>query len=550
MNIERKELNVNGIPVLMTENPGQPLLMLVRNAARHMGLWDKIWEPLSRYFTLVNYDTTPANIEKFNSHIELFHHYSQEAVDVATGLGYEHFHILGWQGGAQIALRTIIDFPQHIDSCMLLGANYIPAETRPHEKMEQFWSAILERGDLELYTYWWLLNSFTPDYVEAHFDEIERLVNVRIDVDRGRLDTTRILKLVRMLRQQPASEEELANIKVPTLIVAPAFTRLSALRKLNALIKSSQLAIIPGNGVFVLLEDPDAFMWAVGPFLRAAVRGQPPAIRLAEEEGLTVLSGGNRVDVVEKRSDEAVVFLHGWLMSPQMWAHSMDALQDKIRCVALWQPGHGHSTAPQYEFSMEDWADMLIETLDNLNIKKAILVGHSMGGFLSMMTAQKYPDRVIGLVFVDTQDDTWDKPRNDNWLELVNTIAASWEAQTANIAAQLLMSEHFLNTHPAWLGEWTTEVSTYDLDGQRHLGRAIANRPDFSLRHHDIKVPVLVIHGTHDQAITIDVARAMVERIPGSQLEEIAGTGHCPPLEKPEEFTTKLVDFLKRKQYI
>ena len=50
--------------------------------------------------------------------------------------------------------------------------------------------------------------------------------------------------------------------------------------------------------------------------------------------------------------------------------------------------------------------------------------------------------------------------------------------------------------------------------------------------------------------LTIDVARAMVERISGAQLEEIAGTGHCPPLEKPEEFTTKLVDFLKRKQYI
>jgi pimeloyl-ACP methyl ester carboxylesterase len=373
---------------------------------------------------------------------------------------------------------------------------------------------------------------------------------VRIEADRGRLDTTRILKYVRWLRWQPASEEELANITVPTLIVAPAFARLSTARKLKALIKCSQLAIIPGNGIFALLEDPDAFMWAVGPFLRASARGRPPAVRLAGEEGLTVLSGGMRTDVVEKRSDEAVVFLHGWLMSPQMWAHAMNALQDQTRCVALWQPGHGHSTAPHYEFSMEEWSDRLIETLDNLNIKKAVLVGHSMGGMLSLQTVRKYPERVKGLVLVDTQDDLWDKPRNDYWMERVNALAVSWGPEAARQTAQLLMSEHFLDTNAGWLGEWTNEVAKYDLDGQRYLGRAIAERADLSTRNQDIKVPVLIVHGTADQAIAVDVARAMRERIPGAVLEEIAGAGHCPPLENPDRFTEILVHFLESKQMI
>ena len=291
-------------------------------------------------------------------------------------------------------------------------------------------------------------------------------------------------------------------------------------------------------------------MAAVGPFLRAAARGRPPVVRLAQESNITVLNKGKRVDVLENRSDEAVVFLHGWLMSPQIWAHSIAALSGKTRCIALWQPGHGKSSAPDYEFTMDEWSDLLVDTLDSLNINKAVLVGHSMGGMLSLETTFKYPERVKGLVLVDTQDEAWDKPRNDQWLQTVDTIAAAWGPETAPQVANLLMSQQFLDNNPAWTGAWTNEVTKYDLRGQSNLGRAIAHRQDYSLRTSEINVPVLIVHGTADQAITIDVARAMTERIPGAQFEEIPGTGHCPPLEAPEVFTKKLVAFLRKKKFI
>ena len=550
MTIEKKSIEVSGMKVSVTENPGEPLLLLIRMAAREMGMWDKVWEPLSRYYTVANFDLTPPDLEKFDSSVELFRHFSRQCIDVAKGLGYENFHVFGWTGGAQVALRLIIDYPQHIDSCMLLGASYIPIEKRPTEKSLEILSVILDRGDLELYTYYWLLNSFTPDYAEKHFDDIEALVDVRLRADIGRIDTGRVMKWVRMLRDQSTTDDELDSIQVPTLIVAPAYTNLSPLRKLNALIKTSELAIVPSTGIFVLIEEPDSFMTTVGPFIRAAARGRPPVIRLAQQNNITIMSQGKRVDVLENRSDEAVVFLHGWLMSPQMWAHSIDALSGKIRCIAPWQPGHGKSSAPDYEFAMDEWSDLLIDTLDSLNIKKAILVGHSMGGMLSLATTFKYPDRVKGLVLVDTQDEAWDKPRNDQWLQTVDTIAAGWGPELSPQVASLLMSEQFLNSHPAWTGAWTNEVTRYDLRGQSNLGRAIAGREDYSLRTSEINFPVLVVHGTADQAITIDVAKAMTERIPGAQFEEIPGVGHCPPLEAPEVFTEKLVDFLRKKKFI
>lgn len=552
MTTEKKKMTVKGINVTLTENPGEPLLLLVRIVAPQMGVWDKIWDHLTRYYTVALIDLIAPDLDKYDSSVAVFRHYAQQCVDVAKGLGYDRFHILGWTGGTQVAMRCMVDFPQHLHSCILLGATHPPAEKRPTEKLNEIATVLLEHNDLELWTYYWLLSSFTPAYAEKHFDEVKALAETRVRLDKGRLDTARVLKWTKMIREQSVTDEELQSIQVPTLIVAPAFTNLSPLRRLNTLIKTSELAIIPGAGVFVFLEEPESFMAAAGPFLRAAAKGKAPVTRLAQENNITVIDKANRVEVLENHSDEAVVFLHGWLMSPQMWAHSLAALCGKIRCVALWQPGHGKSTAPATEYTMDEWTDWLIGTLDSLNVKKAILVGHSMGGMLALDMVLKYPQRVKGLVLVDTKDEAFDKTARQDFLQLVDSVAIGWSSDPAlsSQVAGLLLSEQFLNSYPAWTGTWANEVAKYDLRGIANLLRAIFQREDYSQRVNEIGIPVLVVHGTADQAIPIDIGKAMVERIPGAQFEEMAGAGHCPPMETPEVFTEKLVTFLKKKQFI
>ena len=100
MTIQKKSVTINGLRVSVTENPGEPLLLLVRMAAREMGLWDRVWEPLSRYYTVANFDLTPPDLEKFDSPAALFGHFARQCVDVAKGLGHDRFHMFGWTGGA------------------------------------------------------------------------------------------------------------------------------------------------------------------------------------------------------------------------------------------------------------------------------------------------------------------------------------------------------------------------------------------------------------------------------------------------------------------
>ena len=553
MTPEKEIVDVNGYKVAISQNAEKPLMLLVRMAAQNMGLWDKIWAKLGEYYTVAAFNLPTPDLDKYDSGIEAFKKMACDCVDVAERLGFGKFHMFGWTGGAQVAKRCLVDHPDRLLSCVLMGVVDNPPEKRPLQKNLELLKVILDHGDLELYTYFWLLNSFTPEYAEGHFEEIKSLVDTRLKVDQGRLDTERVFKWIKMMRDDLVSDEELASIQVPTLLVAPAFdgwAPLHRVRKLHTKIKTSQLAIIPGKGAMALVEDPESFWTAAGDFIRAASRRETPVSRIKEADRLTIFHRSRRVDVVEQRSHEAIVFLHGWLMSPHMWDHAINMINDLTRKAALWQPAHGQSTAPDHDFTMKDWAQWLIEALDSLNVHKAILVGHSMGGMLSMQAAVDYPDRVKGMVLVSTQDSTWDEVKNGEFVHAVDMCAIAWGPEIAPQVADMLMGEKFLKSHPAWLGTWANEVARYDLRGMSSLGRAIAGREDLSEKVRGINIPTLVVHGTEDKGIEIDAGRKIAQRIPAARFEEMPGAAHCPPLEVPELFSEKLAIFLKDNQFI
>jgi len=539
--------------VAISKDPDKPLLLLVRMAAQNMGLWDKIWDKLADHYSVAAFNLPTPDLDRYDSAIDVFKKMAQDCVNVADGLGYAKFHMFGWTGGAQVAKRCLVDYPQRLLSCVLMGVVDNPPERRPMQKSLELLKVILAHGDLELYTYFWLLSSFTPEYAETHFDQIKALVDTRLKVDKGRLDTGKVFQWIKMMRDDLVSDEELAAIEVPTLLVAPAFdgwAPLHRVRKLHAKIKTSQLAIIPGKGALVLVEDPESFWTAAGDFMRAAARQEPLVSRLSKADQFTIIQNSRRVDLVEPRATDAVVFLHGWLMSPHMWEHAVAAVDGRMRAVALWQPAHGQSTAPEYGFSMRDWTRWLIDTLDTLNIRKAVLVGHSMGGMLCMRTTIEYPQRVKGLVLVSTQDSVWSEEKNGEFVQAVDMCGVAWGPELAPQAANLLMGEKFLKSHPAWVGTWANEVATYDLRGMSRLGRAVAGREDLSDKIGSIKIPTLVIHGTEDKGIVVGIGRKIAERIPGARFEEMPGAAHCPPLEVPDLFAEKLVNFLEAHKFM
>jgi pimeloyl-ACP methyl ester carboxylesterase len=255
-----------------------------------------------------------------------------------------------------------------------------------------------------------------------------------------------------------------------------------------------------------------------------------------DEAGLASAS----VDV-GPRSSTATVFLHGWLMSTDLWARQMEALCAERRCYAVAQPGHG-APALDEPYTMTHWAERLREELTSAGIERAVLVGHSMGGMLAMEFVRRYPEAVLGLGLVGTTD----TPGRPEVAAVVAQQLANWSPEMAAGWANLLIDPRFLSEHPAWMEGWQAGVSSYDLDRLPKLMEAIQGRDDLTGFTPSIAVPTVVIHSRTDRAVPFLQGEGLAERIPNAELFALDDCGHAAPMEQPEPVTEALEMLMAR----
>ncbi len=113
----------------------------------------------------------------------------------------------------------------------------------------------------------------------------------------------------------------------------------------------------------------------------------------------------------------AIVFLHGFMESSRIWRTFSEKLSTKFKVFRINLPGHGKSTVQSDNHSMELMAEAVKTVLEAESIPKAMLVGHSMGGYVSLAFAERYPEAVSALVmfnsicFADTKEKKIDRDR-------------------------------------------------------------------------------------------------------------------------------------------
>lgn len=231
-----------------------------------------------------------------------------------------------------------------------------------------------------------------------------------------------------------------------------------------------------------------------------------------------------------------VVFLHGWLMGPDLWGAQVAALDGIADTHALAAPAHG-APAPPEGFDMAAWAELVMGELDRRSVERAIFVGHSMGGFLTQQIWRDHPQRVlgIGLVGIAARSATVDEQKQ--FAELMDSSARDWRTLAPTVAS-LLVGSGYHSANPGWLDRWTDHVERhYDLTGMARLIAAINGRPDYTPTTSRIDVPATVIHGTDDNAMPLDLGRHLAGMIAGADLVVVDGAGHAPPMEQPAPVT-------------
>jgi 3-oxoadipate enol-lactonase len=266
-------VSVAGADVVITRHPDKPLLILSRMASRGMGVWDTVWDRLAECFSVANFDLRAPDGDAMDRPGEVFSQYAGNCAGVADALGYDGFHVLGWNGGSHVALQCAADHPDKVRSCVLIGAFFELPDMRAVDKGVQFMRVMLENQDPELYSFYWFMAGLSPDFVARNFDQVETFAKARASGDVFvKLDVARIMKWVHALRRYRLSDAEMGAIKAPTLIVAPELDRWNAgpnvamAREVHERIRGSKMTVIPDAGSLIPLEDPERFLAAITPF--------------------------------------------------------------------------------------------------------------------------------------------------------------------------------------------------------------------------------------------------------------------------------------------
>ena len=246
-------------------------------------------------------------------------------------------------------------------------------------------------------------------------------------------------------------------------------------------------------------------------------------------------------------SGTPVLFVHAFPLQAAMWGPQIAALGDRWRAIAPDLQGFGRSSAPEdpSAYSMDVYADHLCSLLDDLGVRRAAVVGLSMGGYVAFALLRRRPEAVSALVLADTRAEA-DTPegaqKRTSQQELVR------ERGTAPLIEDLLGVLLAPDTHARKPDVVERVRALMDNPAAGVIGalEALKGRPDSTDLLPTIEVPTLVMVGEHDAITPGDAARRLVDGIPGARLVTIPAAGHLSNLEAPEAFNGALAEFLGR----
>lgn len=253
-----------------------------------------------------------------------------------------------------------------------------------------------------------------------------------------------------------------------------------------------------------------------------------------------------RLNVVESGAGpETLLLLHGLLFSHRMFDAQVQALRSRFRCVRMDFRGQGESEVTPSGYDMDTLAEDVIALIESLDRAPVHLLGFSMGGMVAQRVALKRPDLPRSLVLMNTsaERERWTKrPR----FALLNLAARFLGLEkVAPKILPLLFSDRFISD-PECRDErrrWLAMVTANDRIGASRAVRGVVSRKSILDRIHEIKLPTLVVTADQDKATSPQRAKNIHQRIDGSRLVTIEGSGHMTVAEKPDEVTRVLGDF-------
>jgi 4,5:9,10-diseco-3-hydroxy-5,9,17-trioxoandrosta-1(10),2-diene-4-oate hydrolase len=250
--------------------------------------------------------------------------------------------------------------------------------------------------------------------------------------------------------------------------------------------------------------------------------------------------------------DETLVLIHGLTATHRYYRQNIPHLARRRRVLALDLPGFGRSDKPDASYSTRFFVHTVARFLDEKGVRRATLIGNSMGGQIAMAFALEHPRRLDKLVLVDPAGVT----RLPLWLLRV----AMWMAGQAGARLGPMRVPHpmvqalFTAVFPTRPDLAARYVRSYEeaiasseyplhLRSGFRAARGVLHTP-LRGRVHEIDAPTLIVWGARDWLVPVTAARDLRRAIPNSRLLIYSRSGHCPMVDQPERWNRDVESFL------
>jgi 3-oxoadipate enol-lactonase len=239
-----------------------------------------------------------------------------------------------------------------------------------------------------------------------------------------------------------------------------------------------------------------------------------------------------------------LLLIHGFPLDSRLWDAQVAGLSSRARVIAPDLRGSGRSDVPPGPYSVDQCASDLVGLLDTLGVRRAVVAGLSMGGYIAFALWRRHPERLQALVLADTRaepDSPQGRANRDAAAVRVREIgpAAFAEEMLPRIVASANVED------PRIRGRALRMMAAQPSDGIVGALGALRDRPDSRALLPGISVPALVIVGHEDSLTPPADARAMADAIPNARLVEVPRAGHLSPLENPRAVNAALRAFLR-----
>lgn len=240
---------------------------------------------------------------------------------------------------------------------------------------------------------------------------------------------------------------------------------------------------------------------------------------------------------VQGSGSPVLVFIHGWACDRSYWDNQVEFFADKVKVVTIDLAGHGQSGLNRQNWTMASFGEDVAAIVKKLDLNQVILVGHSMGGPVIVEAAKRLPERVVGLIGVETFHDIGKRISAQETEESAASLRRDFEGTMKGWVRKMFAA----TADSALVEEIATKAASADPDAvigilekyhELNLAEAIK----------DVHLPIMTIN-TDMYPMNEESNRKLVESL---EVIMMPGYGHYPMIEAPEIFNAHLTKAMQK----